>query len=314
MKILTICLLFVGLFQFAYGQSDIFPSTTNIRNSSPREANEQDFETRRSAMQRLTDPRFWRKAPVARAVRSMTKEEKEKRKRLLALNPADLLKYKSFLQQPKTGIFRLLPNFDCETKYIVRADEKCANFVSSGWAYSFRKKDYSNRHLHDIGFKGDFLVSESILAQGIFVSLGEVSPDDVSLTSEGLKYLTEFTPETDRQLVEKQSGDIAKGINHDGYFYSNKIKPEKGVTYALRAIAYKFKVKDGSRFRKETAGAEESEFLQLKYNERKDILVVFRIIEKSSDGGITILWKELQSKEPPVVIFQKDDKLGCCTD
>lgn len=246
---------------------------------------------------------------IIRVNKTLTKEEKKRREKILAPRAEDLLKYKNFLQQPKTGIFRLLPDFDCETKYLVRTDGQCANFVIFGSAYSFRDKGYSDADFHDISFKREFLVSDSLMTQGIFVSLGDASLDNLSLTSNGLKYLTEFKPETDRQLVEKQFTTIRNGMQNNGYSYSDKIKPEENVTYALRVVAYKYKDKDGFRFRKETMSAEEVKFLSLKYDERKDVLLVFRIIEKNSDGGLTIIWKELQREDSPTITFQKNEKL-----
>ncbi|MEO6588607.1 MAG: hypothetical protein ABIP06_04705 [Pyrinomonadaceae bacterium] len=317
MKSLIICFLFFGTFQFTYGQPGAPP--TNTTRPTGRDINERDFEDRRRALQQLNNGSLngslnGRINVTIRVKKTLTKEERQRREKILAPRADDLLKYKNFLQQPKTGIFRLLPDFDCETKYLVRADSECANFVIFGSAYSFsaysfRDKGYSDADFHDISFKREFLVSDSLLMLGIFVSLGDASLDNLSLTSDGLKFLTEFKPENDRQLVEKQLITIRNGIQNNGYLYSDKIKPEENVTYALRVVAYKYKDKDGFRFRKGITSADESKFLSLKYDERKDVLLVFRIIEKNSDGGITIIWKELQREDSPTITFQKNEKL-----
>ena len=181
MKSILICLVILSAMEVLYGQIITNPGSTR----SPRtaeEARRREFEIRREAMDRLS-----RKAGLgrerSRSTKTPTKEERERIKIIILPDSADLNKYKDFLQQSKTGIFRLLPDFDCETKYLIHTDGNCANFVPGTWAYSFRRKSYSDADFHDIRFKDNSLSSNGLLNQSILVSLGDVPMENVSLNT-----------------------------------------------------------------------------------------------------------------------------------
>lgn len=221
------------------GNSDTFrpggPGTPTVR-----EIQERDFENRRRALEQLKQ---MKPEPRVEKTKELTKEEKKRFKEVITPDEEDLIKYENFLKQSKTGIFRLLPDFDCEPKNLIRVDGDCANFVPGTWAYSFRQKDYSNADFHDINFKDNFLISNGFLTQGILVSLGDVPLENVSLTSDGMKYLIDFQPETTRQTALEQSKQIRNSIKSDNYIYSNKAKVEANMTYAMRLVAYRYKDK-----------------------------------------------------------------------
>ena len=305
-KILTVCLIILGAIQVFFGQSK--GSQRNVPEASRRLTIEQireiEFERRRTNMNILSGRA--RSGHMRRNERTkpLTKEEKEKIKKIISPSEEDLAKYKDFLKQPDTGIFRLLPDYDCESKNLVRVDGDCANFVSNAWAYSFRWKYYSDENLHDISFKNDTLVSDSFFSQGIMVSLGDLPIENISPTGGGVKYLFDFKPETEFAAVRKQYEQIKKGFENGDYVYSNKLKIKENTTYAIRVIAYKYKDKAKRRFTRNG----EKPLWYLDFDKRKDVIAAFRIVRKSDDGGLTIVWKELQEIKSPTIVFQKDEQ------
>src|SRR4051812_1503354 len=85
-----------------------------------------------------------------------TREQKKK----LVPNTQDLRKYEQFLQQPRTGIFRLMPDIGCtENINVIKADAVCLSFVPESSYYSFREKEHTIELLSDIRLKNGFLIS-----------------------------------------------------------------------------------------------------------------------------------------------------------
>jgi hypothetical protein len=222
---------------------------------------------------------------------------------------ADSAKFADFLKQPNTGLIRLFPYLPCYEKYLIRIDGECANFIPTGWAYSFRAKAYSDQAFFDLKLKDGNLITGSAISLGILTVLGDIPLENVSLTSDGMKFLAELKPETQQAESEKQMSGVASGIEADGYRYSNKVKFEEQKTYGLRVIAYRVQ----SKVRILLVGDPENgfgsgSFPLNKYDKRDDLTIVFRIVRKEEDGNITILWKELSRAEAPKLIFSKEIK------
>ena len=221
------------------------------------------------------------------------KAELKKIKALLEPNPEDLAKYKDFLEQPKTGMFRLFPDFECEIKNVIRADGDCENFIPGGWVYSFRLKTRNAGFLSDIRFSGEDLITDGFLAQGILVPLGDIGLETISLNSEGMKFLNDYKPAVQSREAKKQFTQIANVFAFDGFRYAKRVRAIANINYAMRVIAY----------RNDNVGG------LIDFDKRMDLTVVFRIVRKDENGGITILWKELKRQDAPKLIFQKGEKL-----
>ncbi|MEP6903578.1 MAG: hypothetical protein ABJA66_17780 [Actinomycetota bacterium] len=167
-----------------------------------------------------------------------TKPTKEQKKQLLP-NSLDLRKYEQFLQQPKTGIFRLMPDIGCtENINVIRADEVCLKFIPESSYYSFRKKEHTIEMLADIRLKSGYLVSDGILSQGILVNLGEIELEKVVPESEGLKFLSNFLPSGNSVEAKKQYLQMLNGVKVGKYEYKHLLPMVENTTYALRVIAY----------------------------------------------------------------------------
>ncbi|MEZ5344339.1 MAG: hypothetical protein R2681_02180 [Pyrinomonadaceae bacterium] len=292
-----------------FGQDDIQTPNGRPLPTTPEQASKRDFESRLSAMNRLMNQRP--EAPRARS-RRLTKEER-KRFEEATEPPEDIkLKYEEFLDGSNTGIFRLLPNFNCQTDNIIKIDGECAGFVPDAWAYSFRFEDYSGKDFHDIKYEGDRLVTDSLLNQGILVNLGEIHAGSVGLDHPGAAYLKDFVPAEDRDGAAVQFREISEGTQKGDFFYSNSVRMEVGDTYLLRGIAYRFGDKWASRFRgrnEEKLLKEEHKFALIRFDKRIDSIYVFTVVRRDEDGGITIVWKRLSKEKSPKIVFEEDERL-----
>ena len=227
------------------------------------------------------------------------KPSKEQRKQLQP-KAEDLTKYSQVLAQPKTGKFRLLPDAGCEENpLIVKADEDCLKAIPESSFYSFREDKHTHDVVADIRLKNGFLVSDGVLAQGILVNLGDVALDKVSLASEGLFYLRNYQPLELSQEAHQQHFQMVRGVKSGKYEYRKIQSAVENSTYAMRVIAYK-----GSIYRSYRG----FRYDLLDGDKRIDLTLTFRVIRKEADGGVTLLWKELERKESPKIKYLKRKK------
>jgi hypothetical protein len=144
------------------------------------------------------------------------------------------------------------------------------------------------------------LVTDGILTQGILVALGDIGLENISLASGGLNFLAEYKPETLSEKALKQTFQLIKGIDSDGYLYRKTLPAKENTTYALRVIAYRGSVLQTFRGML---------FNMLAGDERADIIVAFRVLKKDEKtGSFTLVWRELSRKDAPKIIFPKKSK------
>jgi len=228
------------------------------------------------------------------------KRTKDQEKQLLP-NSEDLAKYAEFLKHSGTGIFRLMNDAGCESNvYVIRVDENCKNSIPDGSFYSFREKEYTTAYLSDLRFKDGIFVSDGILSQNILVRLGDLSLDELSLQSAGIKYLADFVPETVSSEATRQFVQIVKGVRADRYEYRKALPAQENMTYAIRIIAYR-----GSIYRNFRGWI----YNLLDGDKRIDMILAFRVIRRDGDGSVTLLWKELDRKKAPRLEADKKKKV-----
>lgn len=222
-----------------------------------------------------------------------TKDQDKK----LRPNAEDLLKYAEFLKQPKTGIFRLMNDVGCDSNvYVIKVDDSCKNSIPGSSFYSFREKEYTSAYLADIRFKDNLLITDGLLSQNILVRLGDIPLDTLSVKSQGMKFLTEFVPETLNTAATRQYIEIVKGVRSDRYEYRKVLPASENMTYAMRIVAYR-----GSFYKSFRGWI----FDLISGDHRVDLILGFRVIRKEEDGSVTILWKELERKKSPKLKYDK---------
>jgi hypothetical protein len=223
--------------------------------------------------------------------RRATKEELE------AIAPkAELYKkYAAFLSQSSTGLTRLVPDSGCaDNAYVIVATEDCLKYPmpGAGYSYSFRIDNYRLPSLADLIFTENSFQASGVLLHGILVNIGDVSVENVTLKTKGLKYLVNFQPITKFDDAKKVDELLAAGIVKDGFVYRRGLNAVENATFVLRSIAY-----DGEHYR----AVQGVTYNELSFDKRKDIIVAFRIVEKGQDQSVTILWKELERKKAPKI-------------
>lgn len=241
----------------------------------------------------------------------LSKKEVKEILKNLEPNAEDLAKYKSFLKQSKTGIFRLMPNYNCTEKLIINVKKGCEKSLYIGEYYSFVTDDYGDGNFFDLTYKNGDLTTNGFWLQSIMTSLGDIPLESLTDTSGGLKYLFDFVPQEDNKAVKKQFIEILKGVNADGYQYSRSSKALLNNTYALRLIGYRFDRSVNFRFRRVEPTSLDNKILSASVRrEGADILLAFRIIRQDTDGSLTILWKKLRKQKSPKIIFGKKEPLS----
>ena len=204
-------------------------------------------------------------------------------------------KYAQFLRQPNTGLTKLIDDKGCAVNAkVVVATDNCLQYTmpGAGSSFSFRTQNYRLARLADLTFTDKSFQASGVLLHGIFVNLGDVSLDRVDLQTTGMKYLVEFQPEPDYNKGKQIDQQLTRGVRRDGFLYRRGLYMVENATFALRSIAY-----GGKYFR----AVEKVTYNEFDYDKRKDVIVVFRIVEKDESGNVTILWKELQEKDSPAI-------------
>jgi hypothetical protein len=237
--------------------------------------------------------------------------------------------FKDFLKQSKTGITRLVIPEPCAMSFkdrILNRDKfakDCPSefMVGNGAHFSFRKNDYVFSSQADISLFDKIIYSSGAFSQGLLVSLGDIPITELSLQSDGVSFLNDYVPATTILQADEQYARINKGITDRNFLFTRGLKFEQNRTYAIRVIAYRSDKKipialseeerkqiltglrsDSDRVILDPTIADEelSNKSDLFYrDERKDIIVVFRIVDVDEQGGVTMIWKELKRSESP---------------
>lgn len=219
----------------------------------------------------------------------------ERDKKLISMHPEDKTRFEDFLKLPKTGFIRLHDAAQCpESRNIIRAEGPCPwGVTGKATAYSFRKDLYTVSAFSDIrNHAGSFQIA-GINQLGFLTMLGDDAVlEDLDLQSPGIKAMSDFQPSSGIREIRYQSQLANRGFQVGDFTYRADLPIEPGKTYALRSIAY-----EGKAYRK--FGKERLNIF--KGDERRDIVVVFRVIRDYQDGSYGILWRELRRRPSPTI-------------
>jgi hypothetical protein len=243
--------------------------------------------------------------PVSGRGSGMSAEDRKRIKALMTPNPEDVAKYREFLKQDDTGIFRLYSDYDCTSKGLISVADGCANQVHNGSQHSFRGSNY----FFDIKYNHGNLVGIGFFSHDILADLGDVSLEELTVDSRGVNYLNSLAPANAFKAAGEQFRKIAVGFESDGVRFSRSVVPQLDHTYAMRIIAFDNKDPLWSRMTGRNPDPLVWKFKSVQSDRRTDVIVAFRIVRLEQDGNVTLLWKRLSSKKAPVISFGKKEPL-----
>lgn len=217
----------------------------------------------------------------------------------LAVPERLLIEHADFLRGADTGIVKLNAESSCVSDdNVVMASEKCMAFKipGAGTAFSFRSETYRIPRLADVILFDGIIKTGGVFQQVLTVDMGDVAIENVSLNTLGMKYLVSVKPVQDSDEFIKFDREIADGIQADGFLYRKAQLVKKNATFALRSIAYR-----GTYMR----SVQGIEYDELEFDKRRDVIVVFRVVDEDAKGNVTILWKRLVDVEAPKLKVRK---------
>jgi len=208
------------------------------------------------------------RAQVAQEIESLREQIRSKEKLLLAPAREDEVAFAEFLQQPETGLVRLLPRERWDYKLSIRG---------GGAYYSF------TRRAHEYGYGSDIELQQGNLSSGfagfdygLLVDLGDVPLEKISLETPGVRVLSEHVPPSAEAEIRAQQRRAGTGATIEGLTYKSHLPAKVNHTYALRSIQYHGEKGAG-----------------------RDAIVAFRVVGRDADGSVILLWKMLKQYSAP---------------
>jgi len=196
---------------------------------------------------------------LAKEFESLLQRMRAMETRLLAAPDEDRVTYAKFLEQPDTGLIRLLPREKYDGKLEIRGGGAYYSFQRLTQAYGYGSDITLNEGKFSTGFAGSPL--------GFYVMLEDVPLESLTLDHPAAKFMAEYkTPRTqDTYNAERQRA--SQGIQEGEFVFKTSMPANAGMTYLLRSIDY----------------------------DNSDLLVAFRVLRKDADGSVVLLWKKLKS-------------------
>ena len=188
-------------------------------------------------------------------------------KKFLAPSEEDVTTYSEFLQQPVTGLARLLPRetYDYKNSLTTRG---------GGAYYSFTRRTHEYGSSTQIGLEQDTLqVSFAGADYGMLARLGDVPLDAISLENPTAKFLASYEAAVEEPLARSEYTRFTNGVKVGDTLFKTHQPAIVNNSYVLRGIHYS----------------------------DSDVLVAFRIVRKDTDDSVLILWKLLKKYPKPVL-------------
>lgn len=270
-------------------------------NSPPQWVQRVEDARQRQARQREEMNKAQRPSPVRKTEKDIEKhveKEEEKKKVIDEINQKLTVseyreRFAEFLTNKNTGIARMFPEKGCGKGKIVNVQEleRCAetpDIPGGGSLYSVRLNElpYYLRlqdilfyvEQSDIHFTDDKFIVGNKTTLDIISNIGDVNLEKIDLKSPALTFLADIKPSKTKSEFDLQKKALEKGINENGYLYSDSAPVRLNDTYILRSIAYH----SGYRSFWNT-----------------DHLIAFKVVGREKDGSVVILWKKLKEKGAP---------------
>jgi len=190
-------------------------------------------------------------------------------KKVLAVSDTDREEFAAFLNQPQTGIIRLLPR---ET-YDGNAKRGLA-IRGGGAYYSFVLKTHEYGRGSDIELaQGHLSVGFAGADYGMLLNLGDISLDEVASDHLATRALLDYRPPTKEAEVRAEYRKLWPGIELTAFTFKSRVPANVSNTYLLRSISI----------------------------DSSDTVVAFRIVRKDTDSSLILIFKVLKSFPKPTM-------------
>ncbi len=210
---------------------------------------------------------------LLREIESLRSQLKTHEDTLLAPSPEDYTAFADFLRQSNTGLIRLLPReeYDTKNKLTIRG---------GGAYYSFTRLTHEYGYGSDISLEmGNLSVGFAGTDYGLLANLGDISIDSLTLDTPSVQVLVSYTPPTSEPQARIEKQRSHEGLQVEKISYKKRLPVVVNSTYLLRSISY------GD----------------------SDVLVVFRVVRKDADGSLVLAWKLLKQYEIPKLEREKTE-------
>ena len=185
--------------------------------------------------------------------------------------------YATFLEQPNTGLIRLLPRERYDTE-VYRKVKKTMTLRGGGAHYSFSRRTHEYGAGSDIAWAAEYLsVGFAGADYGMMTAVEDVSLESLTPEHYFVQLLSEYVPPKSEPEARLEYRRFQSGTTISGWPFRSRLPARPGITYLLRSISYG----------------------------RGDLLVGFRIVRKDTDDSLIILWKLI--KKYPVPSLAKNN-------
>ena len=203
---------------------------------------------------------------VIKQIEAKRAELAELEQKVLAVSDADREEFAAFLTQPQTGVIRLMP------REIYEFGKRRLAVRGGGAYYSFVLKTHEYGRGSDIALEQEYLsVGFAGADYGLLLNLGDVSLDQVAGDHVATRALLDYTPPIKEADIRAENRKLWQGIELSGYTFKGRVPAKVANTYLLRSISI----------------------------DDSDIVAVFRVVRKDTDGSLILVYKVLKSFPKP---------------
>lgn len=285
LSLLGLAVLIVSFHQASFGQTRD-PSSTPTPRPLPSFQNIID-DAKRGAV-RPGEPSARRARKDRAEARSHAKDEMEPEESVEA-------EFSTLGKSLDAKLIRLHPDFSCEAKFTLSVEENCAGRVLG--ASKFEALHYNNGKL-----AGDAFFSIVMIAD-----LGMTDIANVDQHNRLVRLVTDIKPPTDLSATRTLYQQLAtSGITTGGLHVSDRIEVAEGKTFVVRIVEYKATGFDTFWMRPGRPPAS-FEFRVLNRHGRHDTTFAAKVVKRSEDGVIHLLWREISRRNSPKIRFAKDE-------
>mgnify|MGYP007103845864 FL=1 len=207
--------------------------------------------------------------------------------------PVYLETYAEFLKRNKNGIFRIFGDIGCDEGLTVSVEKlsKCRDFIpikGGGSLFSFRYRSHLAvaQDFWDLHFIDGKLIAGNDSVEGLIAEIGGGDLEKANLKDAAFKAFGRYEPKRSTTEIRDQNRRLAKGLEINGYTFSNTAVAKLNSVYALRIVAYNPRMR-GKLFSDARA-----------FGRGLDLRIAFKIVGHEEDGSLVIIWKELKRDLP----------------